>query len=69
MPLDNAENLLETIAGHRRIQIWKEVVYNWLQYLVYGSSGLMTLLLLHEIGVFTVIIDLLRKLIGNCFGN
>ena len=69
MTLENGGKLLETKAGHGLIQTWKEVAYNWLQYLGYGSLGLMTLLILHKIGVFAVIIDLLKKLRGNCYSN
>ena len=69
MTLENAGNLLETKTGHRLIQTWKEVAYNLLQYLEYGSSELMTFLISHKIGVFAVIIDLLKRLIGNCYSN
>ena len=32
MTLENAENILKTTEGHRRIQTWEEVAYNWLQH-------------------------------------
>lgn len=67
--LENAESILDTISSHHRIQTWKENALEWLRYLGYTSLGIITFLTLYKIGLFNAIIDLVKRLIGNCYTN
>ena len=65
----NAENILSAVAEHRRMQRWKEQVYDWLRHLGYGFLGLIIFFILYKIDVLSALIDVLMKIVLNCYTN
>ena len=55
LSLDDAENILNSIATDRRIRTWKETATDWLSYLGCIALGLGTIYNLYKIGVFELI--------------
>lgn len=69
LSLENAESILETISSRHRVRTWKENALEWLRYLGYTSLGIITFLTMYKIGLFNAIIDLVKRLLGNCYTN
>ena len=55
LSIDDAENMLNSIATDRRIRTWKETATDWLSYLGYIALGLGSIYTLYKIGVFELI--------------
>ena len=61
LSLDDTENILETIATHRRVKTWNETSLEWLQYFGYEDLGLMRLFTLYKLGLLDVIRSCIPK--------
>ena len=58
LSLDDTENMLRTIAQHRRTETWTETALGYLNYLGYTALTIRTRYLAHRIG--------LLDLVNNC---
>ena len=61
LSLDDTENMLQTIAQHRRTKTLTETALTYLSYLGYVALTLGTLYLMYRIGLFKLVISCIPK--------
>ena len=55
LSLDDAENMLKSIATDRRLKTWRETTMDWLSYLGYTALGLGSAYVLYRLGILEFI--------------
>ena len=55
LSLDDAENILKSIATDRRLRTWRETSMDWLSYLGYTALGLGSAYVLYRLGILEFI--------------
>ena len=55
LSLDDAENMLKSIAINRRLRTWRETTMDWLSYLGYAALGLGSAYVLYRLGILEFI--------------
>ena len=61
MSLDDTENMLQTIAQHRRTETWTETALGYLNYLGNTALAIGTLYLAHRIGLLDTVKNCIPK--------